>query len=175
MTLVITLRSDFYAYCDQFESLRLALQTGQRFIGRMTADELREVIQRSAAAGNWDLEPGLADQLLQDVSDQPGSLPLLSHALLETWRRRSGRQLTLAGYAAVGGVQGAIARTAENVYAQLTPQQQIVAHNVFLRLTTLGDGVQDTRRQRGAQRAIERSPVCRGKGGAGAVADTCWL
>ncbi len=89
----------------------------------------------------------MANQLLQDISDQPGSLPLLSHALLETWRRRSGRQLTLAGYAAVGGVQGAIAHTAENVYAQLTAQQQIVAHNVFLRLTTLGDGVQDTRRR----------------------------
>jgi hypothetical protein len=67
-----------------------------------------------------------ADELGQP---EPGALPLLSHALLETWKRQEGGRLTLAGYAASCGVQGAIAR------------------NTFLRLTELGEGTEDTRRR----------------------------
>ena len=81
------------------------------------------------------------------MAGEAGSLPLLSHALLETWKRRSGRTLTFAGYHAAGGVQGAIAKTADAVYAELPSDQQAIARNIFLRLTTLGEGTQDTRRR----------------------------
>ena len=90
----------------------------------MTADELRRAIEEPAKRGGWDFEPGLVDLILRDVGDEPGALPLLSHALLETWQRRSGRTLTLKGYADAGGVRGAIAYTAETVYQQLSPEQQ---------------------------------------------------
>ena len=113
----------------------------------MTPDELRAAIEKPAAQGGWDLEPGLVNRFLRDVADQPGALPLLSHALLETWKRRSGRLLTLAGYEEAGGVQGAIAHTADATFAALTPDQQAIARNIFLRLTELGEGVQDTRRR----------------------------
>ncbi|HEX9014198.1 MAG TPA: hypothetical protein VF813_11795, partial [Anaerolineaceae bacterium] len=112
----------------------------------------------------WDFEPGLVDLILRDIgagsddtaqpgsSVEPGALPLLSHALLETWQRRQGCSLTLAGYAASGGVHGAIAHTAENTYAQLSPDQQAIARAVFLRLTGLGEDAgeftpADTRRR----------------------------
>jgi WD40 repeat protein len=73
---------------------------------------------------------------------------LLSHALLETWRRREGNQLTFSGYNQSGGVQGAIAKTAESVFQeQLTSAQQTIARTIFLRLTELGEGTQDTRRR----------------------------
>lgn len=85
--------------------------------------------------------------MLRDVSDEPGTLPLLSHALLATWERRRGRTLTLAGYSDAGGVHGAIARTAERTYQSLSPEQQAIARNIFLRLTELGEGTQDTRRR----------------------------
>ena len=65
------------------------------------------------------LEPGLVDVLLQDVRDDPGALPLLSHALRETWERREGRTLTVEGYRASGGIRGAVARSAEQVYDDL--------------------------------------------------------
>ena len=78
---------------------------------------------------------------------EPGALPLLSHALLETWKRRRGRMLTLGGYAEAGSVRGAIAKTADAVYARLTPTQQVLARNLFLRLTELGESTQNTRRR----------------------------
>jgi hypothetical protein len=85
--------------------------------------------------------------MLRDVGDEPGALPLLSHALLETWKRRSGRTLMLKGYADAGGVRGAIAYTAETVYQQLSAEQQAITRNIFLRLTELGEGTEDTRRR----------------------------
>lgn len=114
----------------------------------MSPVELRRAIEAPAERGGWSFEPGLVDLLLHDVGEEPGALPLLSHALFETWQGRSGRRLTLAGYAAAGGVQGAIARTAEVVFGErLTSSQQPVARRVFLQLTELGDGTQDTRRR----------------------------
>lgn len=144
---VLTLRADFYHHCFEYEGLRLALEKHQANIGAMTPDELREAITAPAQAAGWDFQPGLVDLILRDVGAEPGALPLLSHALLETWKRRQGRTLTLQGYADAGGVKKAIAQTAENVYDLFSPAEQIIARGIFLRLTELGEGVQDTRRR----------------------------
>ncbi len=104
------------------------------------------------------------DILLQDVGAQgsqepePGALPLLSHALLATWERRRGRTLTLEGYRASGGVQSAIAETAESVFTdQLNQTQQELARDVFLRLTELGEGTEDTRRRAALNELVRQS------------------
>ncbi len=146
-TIVITLRADFYAHCAQYVNLRESIAKHQAYIGSMGVDELRRAIEEPAKCGGWEFEAGLVDLLLREVGDEPGALPLLSHALLETWKRREGRTLTLAGYNASGGVRGAIAQTAESVYQQMSAEQQAMARNIFLRLTELGEGTQDTRRR----------------------------
>ncbi len=145
--LIMTLRADFYQHCAGFNNLRLMLEKHQAYIGPMTLDELRRAIEQPAAQDRWDFEPGLVDIMLRDIEDEPGSLPLLSHALLETWEKRQGRTLTLQGYQEAGGVRQAIAKTADRVYDDLTPEQQIIAREIFLRLTELGEGTQDTRRR----------------------------
>lgn len=144
---VITLRADFYTHCGMYASLREALETRQVYIGSMTPDELRRAVVEPARLGDWTFEPGLVDLMLQEVTNEPGALPLLSHALLETWQRRRGHMLTLSGYNEAGGVRGAIARTAERVMQQMTPDQRAIARNIFLRLTELGSATQETRRR----------------------------
>jgi len=153
---VIVLRADFYADCARFEGLREVLAAGHAHLGPMTAAELRRAIEAPAAAGGWALEPGLAEVCLQAVGaddldgPEPGALPLLSHALLETWRRRRGRTLTLSGYAAAGGVRGAVAATAEAVFNdQLNADQRRIARQILLRLIAPGEGhpARDTRRR----------------------------
>ncbi|MEW5986826.1 MAG: BTAD domain-containing putative transcriptional regulator [Chloroflexota bacterium] len=153
-TVIIALRADFYAQCGLYANLREALARHQEYIGPMSAAELRRAIEEPARRGGWELEAGLVNLLLRDVGEEPGALPLLSHALLETWRRRRGRTMTIAGYAEAGGVRGAIARTAERVYHLLAPEEQVITRHVFLSLTELaevsGDGVVaplDTRRR----------------------------
>jgi WD40 repeat protein len=113
----------------------------------MTAEELRRAIEEPAQLAGYDFEPGLVDLLLHDMTDEPGALPLLSHALLETWQRCRKRTLTLEDYHESGGVGGAIAKTAETVYNQLTPEQKAIARRIFLAVTELGEGTQDTRRR----------------------------
>ncbi len=153
ISVVIALRADFYAACAPYENLRKILSQNQEYIGPMNADELRRAIEEPARVNGWVFEPGLTDLLLHDIgadgerSPEPGALPLLSHALLETWHRRSGRMLTLAGYAESGRIHQAIAKTAETVFARLSPEEQVIARNIFLRLTELGEGAQETRRR----------------------------
>ena len=145
---IVVLRADFYGHCASYGRLAAALEDHQALIGHMTEEELRRTIERPAEQAGLVLEPGLAEGILHDIVGEPGALPLLSHSLLETWRRRSDRMLTLLGYLQSGGVRGAIAKTAETVYREaLTPEQQALARNIFLRLTELGEGTEDTRRR----------------------------
>jgi DNA-binding XRE family transcriptional regulator len=154
--MIIVMRADFYAHCARFDLLRQALARHQEYIGPMTADQLRRAIEEPDRRGHWEIEPGLVELLLHDVGadagrpPEPGALPLLSHALLETWQRRRGRTLTLSGYTASGGVRGAISETAEAVFHdQLDAQQRNIARQIFLRLTELGGDTStaDTRRR----------------------------
>lgn len=154
---VVALRADFYAYCAKYPQLREALAENQEYIGAMTDEELRRAIEEPAQRGRWEFEPGLVDLLLHDVGREPGALPLLSHALLETWKRRRGRVMTLSGYTSAGGVRGAIAETAEAVFAdRFTHEQHEIARRIFLRLTELGDetATGDTRRRAGLEELI---------------------
>ena len=48
---------------------------------------------------------------------------MLSHALLETWKRREGNTLTVAAYTASGGIRGAVAQSAERVYVSIPPER----------------------------------------------------
>jgi WD40 repeat protein/basic membrane lipoprotein Med (substrate-binding protein (PBP1-ABC) superfamily)/DNA-binding SARP family transcriptional activator len=155
--LVIVLRADFYAHCADYPELREALARHQEYIGPMSSEEIRRAIEEPARRGGWDFQPALVDLFLRETGEEPGALPLLSHALLETWGRRSGRTMTLKGYAESGGVRGAIARTAERVYnRQLDEEQRVVARDIFLRLTELGEGTQDTRRRAARAELIAR-------------------
>jgi WD40 repeat protein/basic membrane lipoprotein Med (substrate-binding protein (PBP1-ABC) superfamily)/DNA-binding SARP family transcriptional activator len=147
-SVMIVLRSDFYANCGQYQALRDALSNHQEYIGPMSAEELRSAMEEPARREGWQIEPGLVDLILREVKGEPGALPLLSHTLLETWKRRSGRWMTLKGYAEVGGVHGAVTRTAEMVFnRQLNEEQQNIARKVFLRLTELQEDLTGTRRR----------------------------
>ena len=147
ITLIMTLRADFYAHLAQYPELRDAVAQEQEYIGPMTSEELRRAIEEPARRAHWEFEPGLVDLILRDVGDEPGALPLLSHALLETWKRRAGHVLTLKGYADAGGVRGAIAHTAESLFQNLSPAERTIMRNILLRLTEFGEGTEDTRRR----------------------------
>ncbi len=147
-TVLVTLRADFYAALAPYAPIREAAATSQTYVGAMSIDELRRAIEEPARRGGWEFTPGLVDLLLRDVGDEPGALPLLSHALLETWQRRRGATMTLRSYSESGGVKGAIARTADRVYeTELSDPQRRIARDIFVRLTELGEGAQDTRRR----------------------------
>ena len=158
LSAVIVLRADFYARLAQYDRLRELVAQHQEFIGAMSRDELFRAIVTPAAIGNWKIQEGLVEVMLDDAGSEPGALPLLSHALLETWRRRRGRTMTLSGYKEAGGVRGAISRTAEAVFTQgLTPEQRPVARLIFTRLAGLDEDARDTRRRAPFSELITRA------------------
>lgn len=132
---VIVVRADFYGHCAAYPELSRALGANHVLVGAMSRDELRRAIERPAQRAGLSVEPELVQALLSDVEGQPGALPLLSTALLELWTRRDGRRLQLAAYARSGGVEGAVARLAEEAFVALSPAQQAAARTLMLRLS----------------------------------------
>jgi hypothetical protein len=157
VTVLIALRADYYAQVAQHDRLREIVSQYQEFIGAMSRDELVRAIDRPLAMGKWQIQEGLIEVILDDIGYEPGALPLLSHALHETWLRRRGRTLTLSGYTEAGGVRGAVAKTAESVFQQLPEEQQPVARMIFLRMAEVGEDSHDTRRRATYSELITRA------------------
>ncbi|MET8765526.1 WD40 repeat domain-containing protein [Streptomyces sp. NPDC004658] len=166
---VLGIRADFYEQCLGYPELADALQHRHMVLGPLTSTELREAVTGPAKAVGLELEPGLAELIVREVSaDGPrgahdaGVLPLLSHALLATWQRRKAGRLTLAGYRAAGGIQGAVAATAERAWSGLDPAARTAARLLLLRLVRLGEDTQATRR-RGTRRQLAEESSDPGK------------
>ncbi|AZK95475.1 WD40 repeat domain-containing protein [Streptomyces tsukubensis] len=143
---VVAVRADFYGRCAEQPALVRALKDAVLLVGPMEREQLRRAVVGPAGVRNLVVERALTARVVADVADEPGGLPLMSHALREVWRRRRGRTLTVAAYQAVGGVQGAIAHTAEDVFGALRDDEAEVARALLLRLVAPGDGTEDTRR-----------------------------
>ena len=144
---VLALRADFYGRVATYPRLAEAVLAHQTLVGPMSTLDLRRAIERPAEATGLVLQAGLADTILEDVAGEPGALPLLSHALLETWVRRQRLQLTVAGYRDAGGVRGAIANTAERTLSQLPEADRAIARSILLSLTDVSQDAEPTGRR----------------------------
>jgi hypothetical protein len=144
---VITMRADFYPQIAEFPEFAQLVQSHHMLVPRLGHDELRAIITEPAYAAGLTIEQGLTDTILADVGRRPGNLPLLEHALLETWLHRHGNMLTLAGYRATGGIEHGLGESAEAVYMSLSDEGRVEAKNLFLRLVQPGEGTEDTRRR----------------------------
>ncbi|WP_331744302.1 hypothetical protein [Kitasatospora sp. NBC_01300] len=145
---VISVRADFYDRCLAHPALAAALRSGAQLpIGAPTRAELRDIVVEPAARAGVVVDPDLLEAVLAEATGQPGALPLVAHAMRETWTRHRGTVLRLADYRAIGGMRGAITQTAEAMYAALPPGHQEAMRLLFLRLTAPGEGTEDTRRR----------------------------
>jgi WD40 repeat protein/DNA-binding SARP family transcriptional activator len=146
-TIVIAMRADFYGRCAEHRRLASLLASHQILVGPMDADELRRPIELPAQRADLTVEEQLTDALVSDTVGQPGGLPLLSTALLELWTHRRDRTLHLDDYLRAGGVEGAVARLAEEAFDRLDADGQAAAKRILLRLAAPGEGVEVVRRR----------------------------
>lgn len=145
-TIVLTLRADFYSYALSYRPFSDALQGAVQNLGPMNMKELRRVIEEPAKKMQIGLEAGLTNQLIDEIDQQPGHLPLLEFALTQLWSKQQNRLLTHQAYQEIGGVEEALANHAEAVYAQLTEADRQRAQQIFIQLVRLGDDTEATRR-----------------------------
>jgi WD40 repeat protein/tRNA A-37 threonylcarbamoyl transferase component Bud32 len=154
---VLGVRADFEARCADYPQLADAIQD-RYLVTAMTDRQIRMAITEPAKQAGSRVEDDLVEALLREIGTRrpvsssavpasgsisgAGVLPLLSHALDQAWRHRAGDTLTVADYERTGGVEAAVADSAQRIYERLTPSAQAAARQVFIRLTaTTTDGI----------------------------------
>jgi WD40 repeat protein/DNA-binding SARP family transcriptional activator len=144
---VVTLRADFYDRPLVYPRFGELLAQRNEAVPPLAPDELEKAIRAPAEGVGVAVESGLVAEMVADVAHQPGALPLLQYALTELFERRDGNRLTLGTYEEIGGVAGALSARAERIYASTAAEGRRAIKQVFLRLITLGEGREDTRRR----------------------------
>jgi len=146
-TLILTLRADFLEYALSHSPFAAALcQYPPELLGPMNREQLRAAVEKPAAQLGVTLADGLTERILDAVEREPGNLPLLEFALTLLWEQQERGRLTHAAYDRIGGVEGALAGYAEQVYEQLNETEQEQAQRIFTQLVRPGEGTADTRR-----------------------------
>ncbi|MFC7489466.1 MULTISPECIES: hypothetical protein [unclassified Knoellia] len=134
--LVLSLRADHIGDLAPYPDVARVLEEGLYLLGPMGEADLRSAVEGPARRAGLRLEPGLVDLLVREVEGEPAALPLLSHVLRETWARREGPTLTVAGYRDTGGVRHAVAQSAEALYDSMDDAQRGRLRSLLLRLVT---------------------------------------
>jgi transcriptional regulator with XRE-family HTH domain len=129
---VVCVRADFEARCADYPQLAEAVQD-RYLLTAMTGRQLRLAITEPARKASAQVADDLTEVLLAEMQTRRGAvigagmLPLLSHALDQAWRQRTRTGLTLADYERTGGLERAVAASAQRVYDQLSPARQQIA------------------------------------------------
>ena len=146
--LIFTIRADFVASCLEIPELSQILQQSSVLVPPyLTESDYRNAIIKPATQVGLKVEPGLVEVLLQELNGATGDLPLLQFVLQKLWETRERGILTLSAYRQLGGIKGALEQQAQELYDSLDEETQECARWIFLNLTKIGDGTEDTRRR----------------------------
>jgi DNA-binding SARP family transcriptional activator/ABC-type glycerol-3-phosphate transport system substrate-binding protein/tRNA A-37 threonylcarbamoyl transferase component Bud32 len=147
LRVVITLRADFYDHPLATPGLGELLRDHTELVTPMTSSELELAITRPAETAGVVVQPALMAVLIADAVSKPGVLPMLQYTLTELFERRRGSTMTASAYETMGGLTGAVVERAETLFRALTPQARSAARHVFLRLVSVNEAGEDTRRR----------------------------
>jgi WD40 repeat protein/energy-coupling factor transporter ATP-binding protein EcfA2 len=171
---LLTMRSEFLARCDQFTGLPEAISRSQFLTPRLTRQQLEQAITRPLASFEAEIQPELVELILNEMSTKQDQLPLMQHALARMWERRASDSgpalLTLDHYKAVGGLANALNQHADQLCAQLALVDGISEEQTAAFFRTLahhpGPNVAPVRRpirvgQIAAESGLTTATVCR--------------
>jgi WD40 repeat protein len=146
VVVLATMRIDYFERCGELqvdEGKRLDAivydDAHRLFVPQLQPEQLRSVIESPARRVGLELEPSLAERLQRDVGQEPGALPLLEYTLDLLWQRREGTRLTQRAYEELGGVTGALTRTADQLIDGLSPAERLQARRLLVELVDFGD------------------------------------
>jgi hypothetical protein len=145
--LLLTLRSDFLGETQRFPAFNTLLMSHARFVPVLDEAGLRRAIAEPARRAGRPLQEGMVQLLVEQSVGREGGLPLLQYALAEIWRGLEAGRSAEETLRACGGVGGALAGRAQQLYEALAPEEQVVARRCLLKLIQLGEGSPDTRRR----------------------------
>ena len=145
MVMMVT-RGDFYLKLIEALPALAELKAGDGHLDVMAPryGEIGEIIRSPAWKADLSFETDpetrtrLDDALRDAALSQPDALPLLQHTLQILYERRnSQQQLTFAAYNNIGGLEGAIAHRAEEVFTALPANAQASLDAVLAKLIVI--------------------------------------
>ena len=143
-TVILTMRTDFESYVARLPTFQPYFDAALVRVTPLNAAELRDAIERPAALVGLKFEAGVVDGLVQDLLGEPAALPLLQFTLLKLWEQRERNRITWDAYHRLGGGRLALARSADQLYEKLIPEEQLTARRILLRLVRPGEGLEIT-------------------------------
>lgn len=141
---ILTIRMDFEQKLAIYPELQEIVEANMVRLTPLTASDLREAIEEPARKIGLKFEDGLIDSLLNDILGEPAALPLLQFTLLKLWENRDRNRITWEDYRKLGGGRQALARSADEFYNNLIPEDQVTAKRILLRLVRPGEGLELT-------------------------------
>lgn len=144
---IITIRADFFDKPLMYAEFGGLVRDRFEVVLPLNREELERTIVGPAEKAGAKVEPELVERIVDEVAVEPGALPLLQYAMTELFERRTGITLTLQSYKDTGGVLASLAKRAEEIYLEMNEEHQEAIRQLFLRLVTLGEGTEDTRRR----------------------------
>jgi uncharacterized protein YjbI with pentapeptide repeats len=147
--LILGMRIDFLGKCfeQDYHGLGKLIEANLIAVSPLNPEQLERAITEPAKKANLELEAGLVEQMLKDGGNQPGSLPLVQDTLTELWQQRVDNSLKLSVYVKLGGISGTLNKRATAFYNGLSTSEKETVKYIFLALTQLGEGTEDTRRR----------------------------
>lgn len=138
--IALSMRSDFLGECEQFPELTNKINESHFLIPQMTREQKRLVVSGPVAVGNASVSNRLVQRLLNDMGDRPDQLPVLQHALMRTWdywQKNSTRDepIDFIHYEAIGGVNEALSRHADEAYYELNDLEKEICERLFKTIT----------------------------------------
>jgi DNA-binding SARP family transcriptional activator/WD40 repeat protein len=144
---VATLRADFFDRPLRYADFGDVVADSIIPVAAPGPADLAAIVERPSKAVGVAVDPALVESMVSDAEQDPGALPLLEHALTELFDGRHVDLLTLESYRAGGGLAGTVGRRAEEIFEALNAEERVTARDVFLRLVTVDEAAQDTRRR----------------------------
>jgi hypothetical protein len=141
---ILTMRIDFEPNVARLPRLQPLFEQAQVRVTPLSANELRQAIERPAQVVGLKFEEGVVDALLRDILGEPAALPLLQFTLLKLWENRERNRVTWEAYRQLGGGRQALAHSADQFYRELIPEEQVTAKRILLRMVRPGEGLEVT-------------------------------
>lgn len=153
LSIVVVVRADFFSKFSLYNGIAEKIEQNLVVVTPLTYDQIKASILKPAEKVGLTCDPNLVYNIMYDIAGSPGELPLLQYTLLELWQRRvvdvegTAPRMTLDAYNELGGVRGTLQKRANEVFYSLTEEEQQVTKRIFIALTQLGEGTEDTRRR----------------------------
>ena len=145
-SLLLCIRSDYLGRLHGRSAFDRAISTRGAEVLPLSKDDLRRAISEPALRAGVTFEANLADRILRDVEGEPGSLPQLQFVLTSLWDEQENGELKQESYESLGGVQGALARRADEFFACIESYEKEAVKRIFLQLVHVGRDDKGTRR-----------------------------